>query len=547
MNAHVCDHEDSEKPRSQSSDRVPVTVSTRNAQPVDIPRSFSPVSFEADQSLRNFDVGRTPTAILAPSVSSGEAERAQISTARPVSMIKASPAKKRFSFNMFRRHTMQVAPDVPTHTFSIQNDPKPASQPSPVTERPPRPLSEVVIGTNFKGKEREPVPEIRCCTKCGKFKKPFSAAEFGMTPLLEDSAGLPSQRFSDIRGVVDSVPMPAFQQQFPGQAGSSVAPIRSLRRSKHSSGVSWPDKREDGRIRPLSAPRGLTRFASMNGFTTEGQTPEYVDPGEHVSIDEELEYVTPLEEPLQDNLNFQETLEMIAQQNPHIDSPRQSPAMTPDEPDWEAFYGGQLPEYFDSPRSDEIEEEMPRSTGVTEAVISERQPTNAEPAKPNPSQVWSGLHTALPPGRHANAKARSPSRSTHTEKEKSIRPLSTSGSERDGRRPNKLAKPSPRAKSARNAMTLRELVSLKRSSEPSLPHLLHNDSNVAVIDDEETVKVPALPAWTTDARTGSQRKVVSMFNGTAVDGNIAKGLAESARIDSMRMKHAERAAEIMAV
>ena len=66
----------------------------------------------------------------------------------------------------------------------------------------------------------------------------------------------------------------------------------------------------------------------MHGFTTEGEAPESPEQEEYVSIHERSGYVTPPEQPLEEDLNFQQTLEMIAQQNPHTDSPHQSPAMT---------------------------------------------------------------------------------------------------------------------------------------------------------------------------------------------------------------------------
>ena len=249
---HVCDHEPAEKPRSRSVDSSgPSKALNVASAPFD--RNMSPVSFEANRSILDFSVGKPKRTQIAPSVTSHSAEEAQVATARPVSMVKPSPAKSKSFFSRFRRHSLQAQPQVPPHAHLPES-----TTPIRRSEEQNIPQSSVggaAISAQIKGKQPEVVPAsmpaspgVRCCAKCGRYKKPYNPADFGMTPLLEDQVDDSNSHFLAEEGRARPVSFDPTGLRSPGRLsnGNDFAMARPT--SMDPTGLRFPDSRQMARL-----------------------------------------------------------------------------------------------------------------------------------------------------------------------------------------------------------------------------------------------------------------------------------------------------------
>ena len=593
LHVHVCDHEPETKHRSRSADSSGASKAL-NASLPPMPRSISPVSFEANRSVLDFSVGENKRPKIAPSISSHATEEAYVATARPISMGKTSPAKSRWSFARFRRHSLQAQPQIPAHAFLPDSTTPLWSTEEQGIARPQG--NEAVIARQWKGKQPEtsPAPDpaslsgVRCCGKCGRFKKPYNPAEFGMTPLLEDQPG-PSTRQPPNMVRSDRVRPISLDQagsRFPRQVSQATSP-NTPRRPKHNSGVSWPDNREEGKIRPPQAPKGLTRFASLRGFTTEGAPTLEAEPHTELEPESHQQVSGTNVQGSARPVNPNETVyhdpdmeEVIRRVSMITDSNQPDTGLDPsgDEPSWTSFYGvsrnattpPQEAMKYDFDRH--LDEQPPTydaesgktlpANSSTDADAENSKPLAAVPpnSKPNPSQVWSGLHTAVPATyRHQTRSLKSISPTRNDNKSQAAPWKRSYSADRNSRNNNPKIQPSPRGltNGPRSSMTLKDLIVSKGGSSPNLA----TNSMIAVVDD-----IPAVPsvmaskanegrqragpnrAKSYDVDVGKRRSLGrGVFDRDAENGDLARGFKESDRLDELRFRIRQRADEVMAI
>ena len=593
LHVHVCDHEPETKPRSRSVDSSGASKAL-NADLSPMPRSISPVSFEANQSVLDFNVGESKRPKIAPSISSHATEDAYVATARPISMVKPSPAKSRWSFGRFRRHTLQAQPQVPAHAFLPDSTtPLRRSEEQGISQPPP---NAAMMATQWKGKQPETVPVttpasipgVRCCGKCGRFKKPYNPAEFGMTPLLEDQPGPSNRQPAGITGLDRARPISLDQTgpRFPRKLSQAMSP-NTPRRSKHNSGVSWPDNREEGKIRPPQAPKGLTRFASLRGFTTEGAPSLEAEPEPELEPDSHQEvsgaFVQDIARPPTPTENVYldpDMQEIIRRVGLITDSnrPYTGPEPSNGESSWTSFYGvsksattpTQEAMKYDFDRH--LDEQSPAkgaegdkplpAESLAEADAEQSHPSAAAQPnpKPNPSQVWSGLHTAIPATYHRQStspKSNSPTRDANKSQPAPSKRSYSAG--RNSRNNNPKTQPALRnlTRETRSSITLKDLIMSKGGSHPNLA----TNSMTAVVDDVPPVpNVTARKANEGRLRAGPTRAKSheagmgkresfgpDALDGGAESGNLVRGFKESDRLDELRFRIRQRAEEVMAV
>lgn len=519
----VCCHEpEKTEPRknvrSYSLDDVSTVSQVPSGNLVPPPRNTSPVSFEANQSVKDFSVGDRGRPAREPSTSKRLTKIPPVATTTPPPAPNATPPKPRFSLFKLRRHTLPTPSEAPILNYAAMINEQGQQLQSAENAAAARPFSEVIPAAIPGEAEQEFSSGVRCCAKCGRFKKPYNPAEFGMAPVLEDQTTSSPQdiEMSGAVAVNPDGPRPRLSQTV-DSPNQSTSP-RTARRSKNQT-VTWPDKREEGKLRPPPAPPGITRFASLRGYTTEGVTEATGEVANEVEKDPGVsaqDFATDVNDTSNDS-EHPTVVPPTAQTYPEGGNETASRRDKGDqeEPSWVWFYG--------------LNKKNNRKSGPTHSRVGEDSGSRSEfpVGEPRIKVAKESLED--------NVKTESNTKPSAFSSERLISSERDSVSEHD--KPQ-LARPSLGPRWSGSKITLGDFLS---SNGPEKP----------LVDSSSTLAVVGPSSGNVDQIHFGEGLFDSLsrlsVDSTKQDHDVAKGFEASQKVDALRVKDAERSAEIMAI
>ena len=195
-----------------------------------------------------------------------------------------------------------------------------------------------------------------------------------------------------------------------------------------------------------------------------------------------------------------------------------------DEPSWMNFYGVSKKNITPpvEPQKYDFYSHFEQQQSSTDTDSEKPEPEAIVPPKPKPapSQIWSGLHTAVPAPYHHQTTTKSKSSSRNHHRSKAAPEKAVSDSERDSR----VKAGRSLAKGTRSSMTLKDLIASKRASEASLA----TNSTLAVVDDDAP-PVPNTAAPTTATKANESRPRSGPNRTRSQDAELGRRKAFEAR------------------